>query len=189
MHTTQTANQLSGRATGALFFAGFGALWLLLASYLRGQLHAATLAGLLLGLATLTLGALTLLRLARRWPRVADDPAMSRTFNRVNAAQWIAVFVVAFALNRFHLDAYTPSAVTILVGLHFFPLARLFHYGPHYVTGAALTAWGVASAAWVPVDHLQGTTALGTGAMLWISATVTLLLALIAARRAQPAAD
>ena len=46
----KTANQVSGRATGALFFSGFGALWFLLALYVREQLHTATIAGLLLGL-------------------------------------------------------------------------------------------------------------------------------------------
>jgi hypothetical protein len=45
MKAIQTANQLSGRAIGALFFAGFGALWLLLALYVREQLHAVPASG------------------------------------------------------------------------------------------------------------------------------------------------
>ena len=65
----QTANQLSGRATGALFFAGFGALWIALALYALERLSVATVSGIALGLAILLLGAVHLLRIAKRWPR------------------------------------------------------------------------------------------------------------------------
>jgi hypothetical protein len=136
-----------------------------------------------LGLAVLVLSALYLLREAKRWPRVPDDPAVSRAFNRVNAVQWIAVFVVAFALAKLHLDAYIMNAITFIVGLHMFPLARLFRYPPHYAAGAVLVAWAAASVFMTPVEHLQGITALGTGAILWLSAAVTLTLALSDARQ------
>ncbi len=179
----QTANQLSGRAIGSIFAAAFGAIWLALSLYTLEQLRVATVAGVLLGLMVLVLVALYLLREAKRWPRVPDDPALRRTFNRVNAVQWIVVAVVAFALARLHLDAYIPSAITAIVGLHMFPLARLFRYPPHYATGAILVAWAAASAVLVPVEQLQGIAALGTGAILWFSAVVTLTLALRDARQ------
>jgi uncharacterized membrane protein YfcA len=97
--------------------------------------------------------------------------------------QWIAVFVVAFALAKLHLDAYIMNAITFIVGLHMFPLARLFRYPPHYAAGAVLVAWAAASVFMTPVEHLQGITALGTGAILWLSAAVTLTLALSDARQ------
>ena len=177
------ANQLSGRATGALFGAGFGAIWLALALYALEWLSVATVAGLLLGLAALVVAALALLRAAKRWPRVPDDPALGRTFAWINAVQWAAVAIVAVTLNKLHLDAYVMCAITAIVGLHMFPLARLFHYAPHYGSGAALVAWAVVSAVFVPTAQLQGVSALGTGMILWISAAVTLVLALRAARR------
>ena len=179
----QTANQLSGRATGALFGAGFGAIWLALAFYALQRLSAATVSGILVGLVVLVLAAIFLLRVARHWPRVPDDPAMSRAFAWINAIQWIAVAVVAFTLNRLHLDAYVINAIIAIVGLHMFPLARLFRYPPHYVTGAVLVAWAVASAILVPTDHLQGVSALGTGFLLWFSAAFTLALAWSATRQ------
>ena len=183
MQKIQNANQLSGRAIGALFFSGFGALWLLLALYAMERLAAITIAALLLGFALLLLSALTLLRRARRWPRVPDDPAVSRTFNRVNAAQWIAVAIVATALHRLHSDVYVMNAITAIVGLHMFPLARLFRYWPHHVVGAVLVTWAAASILFVPIDHLQGVTALGTGLILWSSAAATLALAIQAIRQ------
>lgn len=183
MQKIQTANQLSGRAIGAIFFAGFGTLWLLLSLYALERLRAAAVCAVLLGLAILVLASLSLLREAKRWPRVPDDPAMSRAFKWVNAVQWIAVAVVVFALSRIHLDAYLMNAITAIVGLHMFPLARLFRYSPHYATGAALVAWAVASVFLASVEHLQGLTALGTGVILWLSAAVTLALAFQSAWR------
>ena len=179
----QTANQLSGRATGALFFAGFGALWIALALYALERLSVATVSGIALGLAILLLGAVHLLRIAKRWPRVPDDPAVGRAFAWINAVQWIAVAVVAYTLARLHLDAYVMCAITAIVGLHMFPLARLFHYAPHYWSGAMLVLWAVASALLVPIVHLQGVSALGTGILLWLNAAATLALAWSATRQ------
>jgi hypothetical protein len=83
-------------------------------------------------------------------------------------------------LNR---TVYIPSAITAIVGLHMFPLGRIFHYPAHYRAGAIMLAWAVASVVFVPVEELQGIAALGTGVILWISAAVTLALALQAARQ------
>ncbi|MGD0831150.1 MAG: hypothetical protein ABR907_09425 [Terracidiphilus sp.] len=179
----QNANQLSGRGTGAIFFAAFGALWFFLSLYARQQLNAASVSGVVLGLALLILAATKLIRAAKHLPRVPDDAAMGRAFAWINAAQWVAIGIVAFAFARLHIDAYVLSAITAIIGLHMFPLARLFRYAPHYATGTVLVAWAAASALLLPVDTMQGTTALGTGIILWASATVTLVLAYQGARQ------
>jgi len=185
MKDIRTANQLSGRAIGALFFTGFGALWLLLSLYARQTLSLGTGLGVLLGAVALGWSAVHLLRQARRFPRLPDNPAMGRAFAWVNGVQWIAVSVVAFSFAKLHIDAYVMSAITAIVGLHMFPLARLFRYPLHHATGALLVAWAAASTLLLPADQLQGATALGTGLILWLSAAVTLAIALQALR--QPA--
>lgn len=172
-----TANRIGGRATGALFFAGFGLLWLVLGLYAKQMLTVVNLACVLIGFAALGWGGAALLRKSRSLPRVADDPKIGRVFGIVNAVQWGAVGVVAFTFARFHLDAYVMGAITVIVGLHMFPLARLFHYPMHYGTGAVLVAWGAASCLIFSRDAMQGSTALGTGAILWASAAVGLVAA------------
>ena len=148
----QTANQLSGRATGAIFFSAFGALWILLSLYAKEQLNAATVSSVMAGLALLLLAATKLIRESKNWPRVPDDPAMGRAFAWINAVQWVAIAAVAFGFAKLHIDAYVMSAITAIVGLHLFPLARLFRYTPHYATGTVLVVWAAASALFVPVD-------------------------------------
>jgi hypothetical protein len=181
----ENANQLRGRASGVIVVAVFGALWLLLALYAMQMLSVATVAGVVLGMAALVAAAVYLFREAKRWPRVPDDPAVGRAFGWINTLQWIAVGAVAFTLARLHLDVYIPSAITAIVGLHMFPLGRIFRYPAHYRAGAILLAWALASVVFVPVDDLQSVAALGTGIILWCSAVVTFALAFRAAR--QPA--
>jgi hypothetical protein len=179
----QTANHLSGRAIGSIFFAGFGTGWLFMALAAKQWISFATIFGVMLGMSILFLTAFYLLRQAKRWPRVPDDPAIGRAFGWINAIQWIAVGAVAFTFARLHIDAYATSAITAIVGLHLFPLARLFRNRLHYVTGAVLVAWAWASALLVPIGHMQGIAALGTGVILWLSAAVTLAIALQSARQ------
>jgi hypothetical protein len=66
-----------------------------------------------------------------------------------------------------------------------FPLARLFRYPLHNVTGAALVIWAAATVALVPAEQLQGITSMGTGVILWLSAAATLGIALRATRQSE----
>ncbi|MGC1460579.1 MAG: hypothetical protein WA802_00170 [Terracidiphilus sp.] len=183
MNTIQNANQLSGRATGTLFFTGFGALWFLLALYAMQKLEVAAVSGVVLGTLVLLTASMMLYREAKRWPRVPDDPAMGRAFMWINAIQWIAISVVAFSFAKLHIDVYVMNAIAAIAGLHMFPLARLFRYSLHYVTGALLVGWAVASMLFAPAGQLQGIASFGTGAILWLSAATTLALTFQAARQ------
>lgn len=175
--TTLTSNELQGRAIGAIFFAAFGALWIGLGFYAKQLLTRVNIAFVLLVLAMIVGIAAWLIRQSKRYPTVAEDPKIRRTFNLINGAQWLAVAVVVVSFVRLHLDAYIMCGISAIVALHFFPIARLFRYWVHGVTGGVLLGWSLLSAMFVPVEHLQGTSALGTGVVLWVSAFTTLLLA------------
>jgi hypothetical protein len=187
MENFTTANQLKGRAIGAMFFACFGTGWIFLALTAKQLINPVTASATVAGMVVLLLAAAYVMRRARLWPRVAEDSNRGRAFTWINAIQWTAVFIVAFSFARFHIDTYTTSAITAVVGLHLIPLARLFRYPLHYLTAALLVAWAVASAALLPLAEMQGTTSLGTGILLWLSAAVTLALAWQASRQPHPA--
>lgn len=178
-----TQNQLSGRATGALFFSVFGALWIGLGLYVRETLTAVYVVLTAILLAVLIAGALWLKRRAASFPHAPADKAQSRSFNRINLAQWVAIGLVGVTFGRMHIELYALTAIVVIVGLHLLPLARVFHYPMHYVTGTALMAWAVLTLCFVSHDHLQSVTAIGTGIVLWLSAAVTLALAWALARR------
>jgi len=178
MQTELTANRISGRATGAMFFAVFGSGWLFLSLTAFQKVGTGTATGVGLGTLALLAACGYVALQAKRWPRVPDDPAMRRAFVWINAIQWTAIAAVAIGFARLHIDAYATSAIAAIAGLHLFPLARLFRYPMHYVTGAVLVGWGAASCLFFSQDAMQGSTALGTGMILWASAVLTLLLAM-----------
>jgi hypothetical protein len=178
MKNEMTANSLSGRAVGALILTGFGSAWITLGQYVREQLSVGFFLGVAMFVVTMVVASTVLFRRASQYRRDPEDPRIVKAFHAINAMQWIAVFVVASLIHRYHRDEFTVSAIAFIVGLHFLPLARIFRYRPHYVTGLLLMAWAVWTAISIPADTLQGTCAIGTGFILWISATVTVLLAL-----------
>jgi hypothetical protein len=183
MRSSQQTNRLRGRAIGALFFIGFGALWLVLGLFVRSQLDAAGLCWILGFALALAAAAVHVMRRAGRARRTPESARRDRVFYGINAIQWIAVFLAMNLLHRLQLDVYGLSVIAAIVGLHLFPLARLFRYPLHYATGALMVAWSVIAACKLPLDALQGITALGAGVLLWLSAGVTLALCAFTLRR------
>jgi hypothetical protein len=175
---SQTAEAISGRATGVLFFAGFGTLWLCTGLAAMHRLNVGAYAVALVILAALVIPALGVLKRASNMPRKNADPEVeariSRTFNRANTAQWIAIPVAVVLLNVIHQKAYIVPAIATIVGLHLFPLARAFRYSTHYVTGALLVLWSAASVFMLPRENVASVGALGTSAILLLSAAYTL---------------
>ena len=178
-----TANRFRGVATGAGFFTGFGTLWIALALYALDLWTRDRAVAVGAGAAVLAFGCSYLARLAKHWPTVEKNAAQARTFLRVNLAQWAAIGILSPAFGHYHLDGYICSAITAVVGIHFFPLAKLFRWLAHTVTGAVLTLWAGLSVLIVPIKDMQGVTALGTGAILWISALYSLTVGILAASR------
>ena len=77
-------------------------------------------------------------------------------------------------LGIFHLQLFIVPAIATIVGLHLFPLARVFHYPLHYVTGALLTLWSDRRGADAAPGEAALSGGLGTAAILLVSATLTI---------------
>jgi len=128
-----------GVVSGALVLTIFGALWALPAvSYFP-----APLVWIALGVAVLV--TLVLLGLcAWRWrtsPLTAgfeQDGAGSHTrlsrFGSVVSIEGLAILVASIALSRSEHITYIAPVVSVIVGLHFFPLAALFSMRAYYLT-------------------------------------------------------
>lgn len=167
----------ASRARGAMILAVFGTLWLLGALSLAAHfgrighrtLELAGAGGALVCAATLLFAWSTVRRLA---PFAAPWPAaVRRGFWAVNIAQYVALSAVAsLAGSGAHQRWLVPAGIGI-VGLHFFPLARLFRSSAHAVIGAVMM---IVAAAIVqadlpplaPVGVLAGGAVLIAGAVL-----------------------
>jgi hypothetical protein len=163
-----------GRAIGASFFAVFGGAWLALWNYgidpARFWVYG-----------VIAVGAFAILGWARaRYRRYAaaaaqavETPArrrMQRWFHIINAGQWVMVFIVGNVLSNLGLGNWFIPAIIMIVGLHFLPLARLFSYPAHYVTGAAFILLALIYPITAPGGPTNPVGCLGAGLLLWLSA-------------------
>ncbi len=157
-----------------MFFSCFGGAWLIL-GIVRSSHHNPAL------IVLAVLCSLTILILAYRkytqnraaLAAEASSPASkrrSRWFNIINAGQWILLILIGNILVNIGLSAWVIPAAILIVGLHFLPLAGLFSYPAHYITGAAL----ILIAATYPFLTAQGPLSpvgcYGAGLVLWLSA-------------------
>ena len=178
MQSGLTANRVQGTAIGAMVAAGFGMGWFFWSLSEMHRVTMGTAIGVELGAVALLAPAVYVARQAKRWPRIADDPAMGRRFAWINAIQWAAIVMVVFGFSRLHFEAYVAPAVTAIVGLHYLPLAPLFHFRMHYATGAVLVCWAALSALLFSREEVLVLAAMGTGLILWVSAAMMLVMAM-----------
>jgi hypothetical protein len=179
MQAAKTAEAISGRATGVLFFASFGSLWLYNGISAMHRLNGISMAAIVVIFAALFIPAVLLLKSMSKTAHVIgadsrESPEVKRTFARVNVMQWAAIVAAIVLFNAIHKQEFLATTIIFIVGAHLIPLARLFHYAVHYVTGALLMAWATVIAIAFPGEMMPTVGALGTAAILLGSAAYTL---------------
>jgi hypothetical protein len=130
--------------------------------------------------ATAILVAWAIANLAILWhaPRVALDKRLVR-FYRIGyglivAIEGAAISVGGPILGHFHRPDLYGQWIGAIVGLHFFPLGKLFKLPLYYWTGAAISLAAFGSLL-IAAGPLRSTiSAGGTGMALWITAVVML---------------
>ena len=161
------------RATGAIFFAVFGCLWLegwAIGSSCPLALEVAIgIAGLVLAWAAYATYRRHAAALAAH-PVTALGRRAKRVFHMVNAGQWILIFILANLLIRHGLNVWVIPMVIFVIGLHFLPLGFVFFTPAHYCTGAALIGLATAYPLIAPAGPADAVGLLGAGLILWASA-------------------
>jgi hypothetical protein len=109
-------------------------------------------------------------------PETPEKKQMMRHFAVVNVVQWVAIFGTINLLQNWHVDGWIVSAIVLIVGAHFLPLARLFGSRQHVVTGAALMLCA-AVAVVLPVSVRDAVECVSAGLILWASAAAALYTA------------
>lgn len=164
-----------------MFFAFFGAAWLILGSIRSGH-------GKALVIAPIILTALALFAFAYRRYKQNNSAISAQTgspsekrrfrlFNIINLAQWILILIAINVLVNLHLSAWIIPAILLIVGTHFLPLARLFSYPPHYITAAALILTAALYPFLAPPGPRSSMGCFLAGIVLWLSALYGLTLA------------
>ena len=163
-----------GRMQGAMFLTLFGAGWLTLWSMKAFGPHLVSLAPVWLGvLAMLAFCVMQYRKLRGRGGAEQPSPMrqrIKRQFRIINVVQWVCIFLAIKLLTRSGLSAWIVPAVMLIVGLHFFPIAHLFHYPPYHVTALALVVLALAYPFLSARGPLEPWGCFGAGLILVLSA-------------------
>jgi len=177
MQSSKTAEAVSVRATGVLFFAAFGSLWLCNGLSAMHRLNFVTGAAIATIFVALVVPALTLIKSAAKATRVEirlpESQETRRVFVRVNRVQWITIIAAVVLFNVLQKQEFLVPVITFIVGLHLFPLARIFEYPAYKVTGTLLVLWAIMVVTFLTRQALLSVGAIGTGVILLGSATCT----------------
>jgi len=162
-----------------MFFAAFGGAWLALWGYNEFTPSVLVLSIVALGTVALLAWSIRIYRHNAEALRIDGQTPLarrrSRMFNLINAVQWVVIIALAILLGRMHLQTLILPTVIFVVGLHFLPLAKLFAYRPHYITGVALVTLALTYPLLSSEGPQSALGALGAGVILWLSAVWALL--------------
>jgi hypothetical protein len=109
---------------------------------------------------------------------------LNRAFLVVCVLEGVGVGVVIQAAQRLGRMDLLPAGIGMVIGLHFFGLARAFSMPAYYATGVAITLWCVMACVLFRGDALAVGVGVGTGGILW--ATVAFHLARVLRVRLAP---
>lgn len=171
-----------GLAVGALVLTFFGAIWALAALGNRPGTPAWAYGVVALISLALVIGSIARFVSAAKIPSPPDDApevqhgrAIGIWFSVVFAAEFLLIAAAAIILARMGQPLLIPIIVCAIVGIHFFPLARLFQVPVYWVTGALLVLCALVSLL-VPDETMRlfmvGLTA---AAILWLTAAFILV--------------
>lgn len=162
------------RRRGAIVLAVFALVW----AFAAGSGIAAVPVSVAVGVvaAAVTVGAVVTAFRGTRGP-VTRTVRLPEKWNRgvglVNVAEVAAIFVVFAASNASGHPEFIPVGICLVVGLHFFPLARLFDQGQYTWTAISLTAVSVVGlavlAAGTSAETIRTVVGLGAAVVLWAS--------------------
>ena len=164
-----------GSSMGATIMGGFGAVWLAMGIGAAGvPVRVAIAIVVPVFVLIACLGA----TLRRRLPKLSgpespEKKQMMSAFGVVNVVQWVAIFGTIQLLTSWHLYGWIVSAIVLIVGAHFLPLARIFGVRQHVVTGAALMLCAAAAIV-LPASVRDVVECVSAGVILWASAAIAL---------------
>ena len=166
---------LASRAIGAGFFTIFGAIWLGIWSHRSyGWLALiAVVAGSILFAAWRQYQANRPAHEAQA--QTPERKRAARIFNIVNVTQWVSILVVGNVLANIGLGDWVLAAAMLIIGLHFFPLAKAFQNPQLIWTGAALSVVAIVYPFAVPGGPGNPLGCLAAGLILWAGAVRALL--------------
>jgi hypothetical protein len=162
------------RAAGSLILALFGTVWIFLSVVALNVFWLWEVVVLLAAVLVVTPAAINFVR-ARRITAQSENSIASKHKGRlvllINGIQWILILLAAWQLNRTGQTLWIVPVISVIVALHFIPLAWVLEFPPYYTLAAATLILVVVVYHFLGLNPYtaDGIIALGTGFFLWLS--------------------
>lgn len=144
-HKGMSSEELRGRSSGVMVGAVFGLVWVGSALPALGAVVAVPVLVASVAIFAVLMTGSRRLRVAATAVPASASPAggadldkMPRRFTIVIVIEAVAIFATARILAESDHSQWIAAAVCMIVGLHFFPLARLFRFGLYHATAVTL---------------------------------------------------
>ncbi len=188
MEKSEQAEVIIGAGRGALILGMAGSGWLGWGLDSAQAFNAAT--GPIFGIASIffwisSIYAIRTGRALRRQSPASTGPATkfpAKSFILVLLVEVLAIVAVLLAATHFHRSDLAALGCTLVVGLHYLPLAKIFHAPILTVSGLVIASWCVLSWALFKSNSLVMAVTLGTGILFWATSAAILLRAYSIAR-------
>jgi hypothetical protein len=172
------AGQLKASARGGLICALFGSAWMYWAVVFSGHPTTIWFSAVSLPAITLTIWAILRILAFRHLISSAADLQHWRSFRKFlwidSVVEWVLVGTGTFLLSRIGRYNLIPQLFGLIIGLHFVPIAKVFHLPRYYWVGAIMIA-GELSSLLLPRGDMRNIFACACiGLTLWINGLIIL---------------
>ena len=170
---------MPGRTAGMVMMTIFGAIWWMAGSGTMDMpcRTAALIAGAAVTVALLVYARRQNASATKEPPPGVDGATVMRQFNLVGMAEGLAILVVVIACVATGYPQLIAALVCLVVGVHFLPLAGVFHVPLYRITGGVLVVVAVvtlvagAAGSWSD-DAWLAVPAIAAAIVLWLTAAV-----------------
>jgi hypothetical protein len=178
LQATMGLAELQGRAIGAVICGTFGAIWMFESLFFGALANPASLLAIALLAIAFVVWPVTQLRSLRssevppikkpRWKAVAVPYWINL------GLEWLACSAACIWLAHIRRYDLIPQALGITIGVHFFPLAKIFRMPIYNWTAVGMVLAALATLV-IPAGHLRDFAAYAVnGLSLWATAAVIL---------------
>ena len=165
-----------GRGMAAIITTAFGSIWLPWGFSVLQGLPAAVWVGYFSVAAALMAFAVIAVRRGRKMMRVHGGlrndfwQKRRKAFGIVTLLEVVGCIIVVVLANVFRRPDWVAVGISLVVGLHFLPLGRIFGFASYYWVGTLIVVWDILSITALKSWNLTASAAIGTGLILWATA-------------------
>ena len=170
------AGVVFGRGIAAIITTGFGFMWLGWGLSVFPALPPAiwvvdvTVAVVLMAFAVTAVRRGRKMMKARGAPRDDFWQTRRKAFGIVTLLEVLGCIIVVVLANLYQRPDWIAVGISLVVGLHFLPLGRIFGVASYYWVGTLIVVWDILAIFALKSLNLTASAGIATGVILWAAA-------------------